>query len=249
MDINVFPTPKKTAQASAEFICDFVKKYPNAVITYATGNTQIPIYKNIFQKVKAGGVDFSQTYAFHLDEYYPCRPNEPHSFVGYLRKFVFKSFGIDKENIFEINGVAAKPQDEVDRIRKLIQKRPPDLVILGIGPGGHIAFNEVGSKKDSRFRLVDLSKETIHRDQVERDQSTPVQAFTWGIADILEGKNIILNAYAKKNSGYIKEVLTGKVGPHCPASYLRLARGKVNIFLDEEANLRSFSKITSNMLH
>ncbi|MBN1168538.1 glucosamine-6-phosphate deaminase [Candidatus Woesebacteria bacterium] len=235
-EYKVLPSLKEAAMASADSICDIVNKNPQAVIFYATGNTYIPVYKNIAEKIKRGEADFSKTYAFHLDEYYPCKTSDPYSFVSYMRKNVFMPFKIKQNNCFEINGDTKNPDEEVKRYRKLINEYPADLVILGIGPGGHIGFNEAGSSKDSRFRLVKCSKETIYRDRVERGQNTPNKAFTMGVADILKGSQILLTAFGKSKRQLMRKTLSGKVNSSCPASYLRLVGKKVTIFLDKDAN-------------
>lgn len=233
--IRVYPSREETAQAVAQFIIDLVQNNPEAAITYATGNTMIPVYQRIAEAIKGGEVNFSQTKAFHLDEYYPCDPCESHSFVQYLNQYVFEPFQITEENRFIMNGLAADPQVEASRYNTLLKQQPIALAILGIGPGSHIAFNEQGTPFESETHLARLSQETITRDQVERGQETPEHALTQGINNILETEQILLVAYGAGKGEYLKPTLWGPIDSQVPASALRLKGEKVSLYIDNEA--------------
>jgi len=235
MKIDVRFNIEETAKAAAEKIILKVKKNPKATITYATGNTMIPVYQKLAEAVSKKEVDFSQTKAFHLDEYYPCSPDEPHSFVNYLQQYVFSPFKISPKNCFAMNGIADDADAEAARYNDLLSKYPVDLAILGIGPGSHIGFNEGGTPFNKETHLVALSKETVARDQVERQQNTPTQAITQGIANILAAKEILLIAYGAEKGDYLEPAINGKISPECPASALRLSGEKVTILIDKSA--------------
>lgn len=233
--INVYPSLEETARAAAEFTINIVLKNPQAIITYATGNTMIPVYQKITEKISKKEVDFSKTKAFHLDEYYPCDPKADYGFVNYLYKYVFGPFKIKKTNIFILNGLVKNPKLEADRYNLLLKKSPVDLAILGIGPGSHIGFNEQRTPFDTQTHLAKLSKETIFRDQKERGQDTPTTALTQGIGNILSAKKIILVAYGENKGEYLKPALWEKINSQYPASALRLQGQKVIIFIDQAA--------------
>jgi glucosamine-6-phosphate deaminase len=170
-----------------------------------------------------------------LDEYYPCSPDSPHSFVRYVRERVFEELKISKENRFLINGLAEDPEAEALRYNSLLKKEKINLAILGIGPGSHIGFNEQGTPFDKETHLANLSQETIDRDRIERGQSTPEYAITQGISNILSARKILLLGYGSKKGAYLNSALTGSVTPDIPASALRLVGDKVSIFIDSEA--------------
>jgi len=238
MKVDIQSNMEEAAKVAANFIARFVTQNPLANITYATGNTMIPVYQKLAEAVNKGEVDFSQTKAFHLDEYYPCSPDEPHGFVNYLQEYVFNPFKISPENCFTINGAANDADAEAARYNKLLNKYPIDLAILGIGPGSHIGFNESGTPFSKKTHLVTLSKETVARDQVERQQNTPTQAITQGIANILAAKKILLIAYGAEKGDYLEPAINGKISPQCPASALRLNGEKVTILIDQSAASR-----------
>lgn len=248
--IRAFVNPEETANGVAEEIIKVVQMNPTATITYATGDTMIPVYKNLVRAANERGTSFVQTIGFHLDEYYPCEPDlvkYPYSFVGYLRERVFGPLGIERAN--ELNGLADNPEAEAQRYDRLLTAQPVDLVILGIGPwsnktqsGCHIAFNESGTPFNSRTHVAQLSRVTIERDRVQRGQDTPERALTQGIANILEARQILLVAYGKNKGQSLREALYGEIGIQRPASVLRTQGQKARIFIDQAAasSLRNF---------
>jgi glucosamine-6-phosphate deaminase len=222
---------------SADLIANVIQDNPEATITYATGNTQVLVYKNLVEK----SLDFSRTTAFHLDEYYPCGTGEkyPYGFVNYLRERVFEPLKIG--NVFELNGMADNPEDEALRYDKLLSLHPRDLTILGIGPwseekqsGCHIAFAESGTPFETRVHVAKLDPLTVARDRQERGQDSPDRALTQGPANIMESKKIILNAFGDKSLA-IRETLYGEIGIQRPSTILRTQPEKVTIVLDEES--------------
>jgi glucosamine-6-phosphate deaminase len=234
LNIVVFLTKAQTAKMSAKQIIDVVRKNPRAAITYATGETMVPVYEELAKAVRAREVDFSQTKAFHLDEYYPCSPDKKISFVKFLYERVFNPLNISESNINILDGSAQDGAGEAKRYDDLVSKGI-DLVILGIGPGEHIGFNERNTPFDSRTHLAQLSDETVNRDQVERKQDTPDKALTQGIGTILEAKSILMIAYGKNKGVYLNNALYGEINPNSPASALRLVGDKVSVIIDESA--------------
>jgi len=233
--IRVYQSSEYASLAAAQFISDIVRHNPTAAITYATGETMIPVYSALAKMVKRGEVNFSKTKAFHLDEYYPCSPDSPHSFARYIKERVFKALGISEKNRFLMNGLAKDPKTEALRYNSLLGKQEIDLAILGIGPGSHIGFNEQGTSFDKKTHLATLSQETVDRDRVERGQSTPEHAITQGISNILSARKILLLGYGSKKGSYLGAALTGSITPDIPASALRLVGDKVSVFIDSEA--------------
>jgi glucosamine-6-phosphate deaminase len=234
-NIRVYQVSEHASLAAAQFISDIAKDNPVAAITYATGETMIPVYRALATMVNRGEVDFSETKAFHLDEYYPCSPDSPHSFARYIRERVFEALGISEENRFLINGLAEDPEAEAQRYNSLLKKEKIDLAILGIGPGSHIGFNEQGTPFDKETHLANLSQETIDRDKIERGQNTPEHAITQGISNILSARKILLLGYGSKKGTYLNSALTESITPDIPASALRLVGDKVSVFIDNEA--------------
>lgn len=105
LDIRTFGTEQATAEAGAHYIMDIVRHSPSAVITYATGRTMEPVYKFIAQEKDRLGIDFSRTQVFHLDERYPCGPDDPSGFANFIRERVVKPLAIPENQVHYWNGL------------------------------------------------------------------------------------------------------------------------------------------------
>jgi len=231
--IEVYPDVDTVAKAAAGMMADIVRTTPTARITFATGNTMVPVYGETAALAASGDVDFSQVTAFHLDEYFPMPADRPESFVGYIQERVVEPFGISPDKALYLDGTTNEPHAEAARYEALLAGGV-DVAIIGIGPGCHIAFNESGSSFDSRTRLVDLAQETVTRNQ-GRGETTPAYALSQGIANILEARRIILVAHGREKAEYVRKALMDPISQEVPASALRLIGERVTIVLDEAA--------------
>lgn len=245
--ILVFPTRELAAQAAANEIISVVRTSPTAAITYATGQTMEPVYDYLAEAVTNGLVDFNKTTVFHLDERYPCPPEDPTSFAGFILNRVVKPLGIPRSQAFLMNGLAPDPIAEARRYNEFLKSQPIRLAVLGLGPvdsvngrrvGGHIAFNESGTPFESEVHYVaQLGGATLNRDRVERGEEVPVGAITQGPANIFQAEQILLVAYGTDKGKSLGYALYDNIGVHCATSGLRLpgVGGKVIIIIDQEA--------------
>lgn len=240
--IESYPSVTDAARAASLYISNFVRINPTAAVTFATGETMKPVLRFLGEAVRDHGVTLVQIVARHLDEYWPCSTSDEHSFVKYLRERVWL-LGVNPKNIYEINGEAEDPNAEAERYETLLQERPSDLVILGIGPwdietqtGGHIGFNEAGTPFDHGTHLATLHASTTRRDREERGQSTPDYAITQGVANILAAREIMLVAYGENKGVALGHALYDPISTQRPASALRKVGERVTIFLDQAAS-------------
>lgn len=188
-----------------------LSKKSNSVIGFATGKTPLGLYKRLIEE----DADFSKVRAFNLDEYYPIKKESKKSFYYYMFDNLFNYVNIKKSNINLLNGETKNPEKECNRYEKKIKKNRIDLLILGLGINGHIAYNEPGSSFKSRTRLVELTNETT------KNKRVPKKALTIGIDTIMSAKKVVLLACGKKKAKAVKCLVTGKISERCPASVLR----------------------------
>lgn len=226
-----FLEKERTAQAAGEFIASFIKDNPHSSISFATGATMEPVYES----VRNSRVNATEIHAFHLDEYIGANPEvDEESFVQYVRSNVVTPLNI--RNAYYLDGTASNPEEEAERYETLLQQYPTDLAILGIGPGGHIAFNEAGTPFNLGVHVQKLSLETIQRD-IDRGQPRREYALTQGPSNFIMAKNIIVVLYGGPKGEILRKCFNGSISEQLPASILRLPQlaGKVTVFLDEFA--------------
>src|SRR5206468_4936786 len=175
--------------------------------------------------------DFSQLQTFNLDEYWGLQQDHPKTFRIYMRKVFF-----DRVNIAPAN-IRFPDERHPQEFERAIQGAGGiDLLIVGIGANGHIAFNEPGSSFASRTRVVNLEPETIAnaRQHFSSEAGVPRTAITVGIRAILDARRIVLLASGALKADAVERASRGPVSEAMPASALQLHPHVIAI-LDEAA--------------
>ena len=207
MDVIKVKNYCEMSRVASEIVIGEMLKKRNLVIGFATGRTPLGLYRNLVGAYREGKVDFSGVVGFEIDEYYPIAKDDKRSFRRYLFENLFGRVNIKKSNVNLLNG-------------SVRDWSPIDLMILGVGVNGHIGFNEPGSLKTSRTRLVDLSEETIKRN-FGVFRKVPTRALTMGVKTIFSSKKILLLASGKEKVWAVEGLVKGRVGKDCPVSFLR----------------------------
>ena len=169
------------------------------VLGLPTGSTPVGLYRELIRLHKEAGLDFSRVITFNLDEYFPMQPDDPQSYRRWMQETFFNHVNIPPQNIHVPDGtIAAGGRRGLLRratSRRIRRAGGIDLQILGIGRTGHIGFNEPGSTRHSRTRLVTLDPVT-RRDAASSffgEENVPHQALTMGVGTILDARKIVLH--------------------------------------------------------
>jgi glucosamine-6-phosphate deaminase len=171
-------------------------------------------------------IDWSRINAFHMDEYIGLEPSAPQGFGNFLKAKIFEKVSFKSENY--INGNAEDVQKECERYSKLICCDDIDIVFMGIGENGHIAFNDphVALFDDKEtVKTVELD-EKCRRQQVNDGcfasiEAVPTHALTLTIPALFSGKNIFCIVPAKTKAEAVFNTINGDITEECPASILR----------------------------
>jgi glucosamine-6-phosphate deaminase len=224
MELHVFETSDEMGLAAAELFAREIRSKPDIVLGLATGSTPLKMYAGLVRMHEERNLDFSRVVTFNLDEYVGLAPDHEQSYRYFMDTNLFDKINIPKENTHVPDGMAPDMQAMCAAYEDAIRKAGGiDLQLLGIGGNGHIAFNEPGSGRDSRTRVIDLSSETIgDNSRFFRDISeVPRQAITLGIGTILEARHIVLLADGEHKAEAIAGAMEGEISPSVPASLLR----------------------------
>ena len=198
----------------------------NCVLGLATGSTPTRVYDELVRMHREEGLSFANVVTFNLDEYYPMNPGELQSYRRFMDEYLFNHVDIVPENIHLPDGTI--PPEEVrdycDRYEAAIREAGGiDLQLLGIGRTGHIGFNEPGSGRDSRTRLIALDKVT--RTDAASDffgeENVPARAITMGVGTILDAHRVVMLAFGEGKAGVVHEAIEGEVTPTIAASFLQ----------------------------
>lgn len=211
----------------------------SAVLGLATGSTPVGIYRELIRMHRDEGLDFSHVVTFNLDEYYPMRPESVHSYHRFMRENLFDHVNVPERNIHIPRGDV--PRDEVDAHcaayeAAIREAGGIDFQLLGIGRSGHVGFNEPGSGRQSRTRLLYL--DTITRADAASDffgeENVPAEAITMGVATILEAREIALIATGEHKAPVVRRAVEGDIHPDVAATYLQ-EHHAATIYLDPAA--------------
>jgi glucosamine-6-phosphate deaminase len=224
--------------AAADIVAEVVQFKPDAVVTLPTGTTPLPMFDVLAARAARREIDFSRVRFFSLDDYLGLDGTEPNSLTAWLRQTLLDRINLDPERTHLIPAGATDPEAAaVAYDRELADAGGFDLAVLGIGANGHIAFNEPGSRVDTRTRVVDLSPETRAQAAAYWQGRLPVpsKAMTIGIANLLEARRIVLLASGATKAAALQRALEGPVNSDCPASFLQLAASRLEVIADAAA--------------
>ena len=228
------------SREAALIVVDRLRKKPNLVLGLATGSTPLGLYRELIRMHVDEGLDFSKVVTFNLDEYVGLSPRHDQSYQYFMRENLFKHINIPQQNIHLPDGMAQDIDGFCDWYEAEISKAGGiDLQVLGIGPNGHIAFNEPGSSLGSRTRIKTLTENTMRtnarffKDILE----VPKYAITMGVGTIMDSRELLLLANGAGKADAIRAAVEGPLTGQCPASIIQLHR-KTFVILDREAGCK-----------
>ena len=236
MKIIIVKNYEELSSKAFEVLKGVVKSNPYAVLGLATGTTPLGLYQNMIEDYKAHGTSYAHIRTVNLDEYKGLPKDHPQSYAYFMRENLFRHLDIEESNTYIENGTVQDVQAECARYNRLLEEMPRDIQLLGLGSNGHIAFNEPNTPFGSETHVVDLTENTIKDNaRLFPDISeVPKKAFTMGIKQIMQAKQILLLASGKNKAEAVYNTMHGKVTEEVPASVLQLHPNCI-LIADKEA--------------
>ena len=254
---------------AAAFIVKRIREFdptPNKpfILGLPTGSTPYGTYKELIRLYREGKVSFRNVVTFNMDEYIGIPKEHPQSYYTFMWDNFFRHIDIKPENANILNGNAINLEKECEDYEKKIESYGGiNLFMGGIGPDGHIAFNEPGSSLASRTRVKSLTTDTIIANSrfFENDiTKVPKTALTVGVGTIMDAKEVMILVNGHHKARALKMAVEGSVNHMWTISVLQmhpkgvivcddfasdeLMVGTVNYFKDiERDNLDSASMI------
>lgn len=208
MRLIIQPNYASISKWTAAYIANKINKAaPTAekpyVLGLPTGSTPLGIYRELIALHKSGKVSFANVVTFNMDEYCGIPQSHEQSYHTFMWNNFFSHVDIKAENVNILNGNAADPEAECAAYEAKIKAMGGiKLFMGGIGPDGHIAFNEPGSSLASRTRVKTLTLDTIIANSrfFNNDvNQVPKTALTVGVGTIMDSEEvlIIVNGHGK----------------------------------------------------
>ncbi|KAA6345051.1 Glucosamine-6-phosphate deaminase 1 [termite gut metagenome] len=234
---------KHIAQEIARIIRDKQKKSATCVLALPGGNSPRNVYNELIRIHREEHLSFHNVAVFNLYEYYPLAPDAVNSNFNDLKKAFLEHVNIDTQNVFTPDGTI--PKDDILEHCRLYEQCIEsfggiDIVLLGIGEVGNIAFNEPGSRSNSTTRLILLDNDSRNHSVkfFGNIENTPCSSITMGVSTILAAKKIFLVAWGENKANKIKHCVEGNVTDTIPASFLQIHNNaQVILDLSAAANL------------
>lgn len=237
-NLTVLPTLAAVSEHVANVVTATLRSKPDATIVLPTGSTPLPLFDILSARAARGEIDFSLVRFFSLDDYLGLSGTEPNSLTNWLRREFISRVNLNADRVHLVPAGAADPERAAQAYDDLLtQSGGIDLMVLGIGGNGHVAFNEPGASEASRTRIVTLTPETQAQAAAywQNTLGIPAQAMTMGIANMLEARRIVLIASGEGKAEALRSTVEGPITPDMPASLLRHAGNRFEIIADREA--------------
>lgn len=209
------------AKIAAEF-AEAVQKNPNAAFAFTT----VDVPAGAFEAIAASGADFSGAQAFNACEYVGEAAKGEHSQAVKLNALLY-----EKTPFAAVHVPAEEGYDAAIRAAGGL-----DLVLLGIGERGHIAFCEPGAEFGSEtftMKLADITRKQA-AEEFGSLEETPTHGITMGISTFLAAKRILLIACGEEKANAAQKTIEGRPETFIPASFLQL-HTDVTVYLDPDA--------------
>ncbi len=243
MRVIIEPTYELVSKWAANYVANKINEYkPTAskpfVLGLPTGSSPLGMYKELIKLNKVGKVSFKNVVTFNMDEYVNIPEDHPESYHSFMWNNFFGHIDIPKKNVNILNGNAKDLGEECEQYEKKIEKMGGiNLFVGGIGPDGHIAFNEPASSLSSKTRVKTLTKDTIianSRFFGGDVTKVPKTALTVGVKTVLDAKEvlIIVNGHGKARA--LRHAIEESVNHLWTVSALQLHPSGI-IVCDEDA--------------
>lgn len=208
------------------------------VLGCPTGSSPLGMYRELIRLNKAGKVSFRNVVTFNMDEYVGIPRDHEQSYYTFMWENFFNFIDILPENVNILNGNPENFEEECRRYEEKIESYGGiDLFLGGVGPDGHIAFNEPGSALTSRTRMKTLTKDTIIANSRFFENNidlVPKTALTVGVGTVMAAKSVLLIVNGHNKARALRHGVEGGVSQMWTISALQL-HPKSIIVADEDA--------------
>jgi glucosamine-6-phosphate deaminase len=243
MRVIIQPNYELVSKWAANYVAKRINKFApgkakSFVLGLPTGSSPLGMYKELIKLNKAGKVSFKNVVTFNMDEYVNLPRDHPESYYSFMWNNFFSHIDIPKSNVNILNGNAPDLESECANYEERIKKAGGiTLFVGGIGPDGHIAFNEPGSSLSSRTRVMALTYDTILANSRFFDgdiNKVPKTALTVGVGTVMDAREVLIIVNGYKKARALRHAIEEGVNHMWTVSALQLHPNGI-IVCDDEA--------------
>ncbi|MEG0016823.1 MAG: glucosamine-6-phosphate deaminase [Gordonibacter sp.] len=237
MEFIIAESTEDMSRRAADHIAACLQADPDCVLGLATGTTPIGLYAELVEDCAEGKVSFAGVTTFNLDEYRGLAPEHDQSYRYFMKKHLFDHVDIDQARTHVPEGANLDAHAVCAAYEEAIAAAGGvDMQLLGLGPNGHIGFNEPEDTFPAATHCVDLTQSTIEANSrlFECIDDVPRQAYTMGIGTIMAARSVLMVVEGAHKAEIVKKAFFGPVTPQVPASILQFHQN-VTVIVDPAA--------------
>lgn len=237
MQITIVKDENDLSCVAARLVSEYVAQNPERALVFPTGNTPLGMFRELVALYRQGQVSFKRSFLVELDEYCGIEMDDRRNLFAWLEREFIRQVDFLPERLLRFN---SRPPDlalEALRVEERVaQWGGIGLAVLGLGPNGHIGFNEPASDLTARVLQVNLSPASIlsNARYWGNMQDVPVEGFTLGLQILQQAHSAILLVSGEHKAEILKAVLEGPQTSHIPATYLCRMQN-IQVLADESA--------------
>lgn len=236
MQLIVRDSYEEMSTTAAELIAAHIHAKPEATVVVAVGSTPTRCYAELTRLRQQGMLDVSKIRPFQLDEYL-VPADDSRSLYRWVKRDFLHPLGIAEERLVRLRADTGDLVLACQEYDKAVQEAGGfDIAILGLGPNGHLGFNEPPANPNSPTHALDLTEASIKSNAPYWGGETrvPRQAVTCGMANLLAARHVFLLVSGGHKREILRRTVEGLVTPDVPASYLQ-GHADVTVLADREA--------------
>jgi glucosamine-6-phosphate deaminase len=227
---------KAAAEDAARIIAQVIQEKGRANLVFAAAPSQ----NEFLARLRQSPLDWTKVNAFHMDEYIGLPQDAPQRFGNFLRRAVFDHLPL--QGVFYLADAQASPEEACAAYARLLKEHPPDVVFLGIGENGHLAFNDPGEAdffEEASVKIVRLD-EACRQQQVNDGcfaqlGDVPERAITLTLPALMRTPHALCIVPGATKAQALQAALEGPLTTDCPASILRAKEGAV-LYTEQEGS-------------
>jgi glucosamine-6-phosphate deaminase len=227
---------KSAANESGEYLINLLKHKEEIRIIFAASLSQKETLEHLTSNKN---INWNKVIAFHMDEYIDIPQDAKQSLGFFLKKSLFNKLPF--KTVHYINPAAPDTKKECQRYAKLLIEKTIDVVFLGIGENGHLAFNDppTADFKD-RFTVKTVAidktskQQQVNEGNFTNTEQVPDTAYTITIPVLFSGKKLFCMVPGPSKSRAVEQTLNSPIIEACPATILRTHKN-AELYLDTDS--------------
>lgn len=240
LDVKIYETRDEMGRDAAEDIAECIKallkERKEINMIFAAAPSQNDVLHHLCER---NDIEWERINAFHMDEYIGLPASAPQRFSNFLNEHIFLKKPFHSVNIIDCS--AGDPEQESKRYGELLEQYPTDIVCMGIGENGHIAFNDphVADFHDAKAVKPVKLDEVCRMQQVndgcfQAIEEVPQYALTLTIPTLIRAPHLFCVVPCATKAQAVKNTVEGEISESCPASILRTQKGAI-LYCDKDS--------------